>query len=55
VADAEGIVHVLDREDGHFVARQKTDGSPVRTPVLSAGSAFLVQTTGGSVNLIEAR
>ena len=27
VADVEGIVHFLSRDDGAFVARQKTDGS----------------------------
>ena len=55
VADAEGIVHFLSREDGGFVARKKIDGTPVRTPVQVLGSAFLVQTSGGSVNAIEAR
>ncbi len=55
VADGEGIVHLLSREDGSFVARQKTDGSRVRTPVQAMGPGFLVQTTGGSVNLIEAQ
>ncbi len=55
VADAEGIVHFLSREDGGFVARKKTDGTPVRTPVRTLGSAFLVQTSGGSVSAIEAR
>ena len=55
VADAEGIVHFLSREDGGFVARKKIDGTPVRTPLQALGSAFLVQTSGGSVNAIEAR
>lgn len=55
VADAEGFVHFLSREDGGFVARQKTDGTPVRAPVQLLGSAFLVQTSGGSVTAIEAR
>ena len=55
VADAEGIVHFLSREDGSFVARKKIDCSPVRTPVRTLGSAFLVQTSGGSVSAIEAR
>lgn len=53
VADAEGIVHFLSREDGSFVARQKTDGKPVRTPLQLLGSEFLVQTSGGSVSAIE--
>lgn len=55
VADAEGIVHFLSREDGSFTARSKTDGTPVRTPVQLLGSGFLVQTSGGNVSLIEAQ
>jgi len=55
VADAEGIVHFLSREDGSFVGRQKTDGTPVRTPVQLLGSNFLVQTSGGSLSAIEAQ
>lgn len=55
VADAEGIVHLLSREDGSFAARQKTDGTPVRATVQLLGSGFLVQTVGGNVSLIEAQ
>jgi len=53
VADAEGLVHFLSREDGGFVGRLKTDGTPVLTPVQQLGSAFLVQTSGGNVSAIE--
>ena len=53
IADGQGIVHFLSREDGSFVARQKTDGDAVRAPVQLLGSAFLVQTSGGSVSAIE--
>jgi outer membrane protein assembly factor BamB len=53
VADGEGIVHFLSREDGSFAARQKTDGTPVRAPLQTLGSAVLVQTTGGEVSAIE--
>jgi outer membrane protein assembly factor BamB len=55
VADAQGIVHFLSREDGSFVARQKTDGSAVRSPLQLLGSDFLVQTSGGNVSAIEAQ
>lgn len=55
VADGEGYLHLLSREDGGFVGRQKIDGSPVRAPVTTVGGAFLVQTSGGSVSAIEAR
>jgi outer membrane protein assembly factor BamB len=53
VADGEGIVHFLSREDGSFVARVKTDGSAVRSPVQLLGSNFLVQTSGGGISVIE--
>lgn len=53
VADGEGIVHLLSREDGGFLARHKTDGTPVRTPVQVLGNGFLIQTTGGKVSAIE--
>ena len=55
VADAEGIVHFISREDGSFAARQKTDGTPVRAPLQMLGNAVLVQTTGGYVSAIEAQ
>lgn len=55
VADGEGIVHFLSREDGSFVGRQKTDGTPVRAPVQQLGSGFLVQTSGGNLSAIEAQ
>lgn len=55
VADAEGMVHFLSREDGSFVGRQKTDGTPVRAAVQQLGSGFLVQTSGGNVSAIEAQ
>lgn len=55
VADAEGIVHFLSREDGSFVARQKTDGTPVVAPLQMLGSSVLIQTTGGTVSAIEAQ
>lgn len=53
VADAEGLVHFLSREDGGFVGRLKTDGTPVLAPVQQLGSSFLVQTSGGNVSAIE--
>lgn len=55
VADAQGIAHFLNRDDGAFVARLNTDGKPVVTPPQIAGTAFLVQTAGGSVVAIDAQ
>lgn len=53
VGDAEGIIHFMSRDDGRFVARAKTDGSPVRSPMLATGGGFVVQTTGGRVIRFE--
>ena len=55
VADAEGIIHFLSREDGSLAARQKTDGTPVRAPLQTLGTAVVVQTTGGTLSAIEAQ
>ena len=55
VADAEGVVHFLDREDGSFVARLATDGSPVVAPLKALGSILLVQTSKGGIFAIEAQ
>lgn len=53
VADGQGIVHFLSRDDGAFAARLATDGTPVVAPPKAAGSAVLVQTSGGNVYAIE--
>ena len=55
VADAEGVVHFLSREDGSFVARQTTDGSPVVAPLKALGGNLLVQTSKGGIFAIEAQ
>jgi outer membrane protein assembly factor BamB len=49
VGDGQGFVHFLSREDGSFLARASTDGSPViGTPVI-AGTNFIFQTQSGTV------
>jgi len=55
IADAEGFVHFLNREDGSFVARLATDGSPVVAPLQALGSDLLVQTSKGGIFAIEAQ
>jgi len=55
IADAEGFVHFLSREDGSFVARVATDGSPVVAPLKALGSNLLVQTSKGGIFAIEAQ
>jgi outer membrane protein assembly factor BamB len=53
VADAQGIVHFLDRESGAFAARVATDGSPVLAPPRSFGRQLLIQTDKGGLYAIE--
>lgn len=54
VADVQGVVHFLNREDGAFAARVSTDGSPVVAPMQSLGRNVLVQTNKGGLFAIEA-
>ena len=54
VADVQGVVHFLGRDDGAFVARLTTDGSPVVAPPQLLGSSIVVQTSNGGVFAIEA-
>ena len=55
VADVQGIVHFLNREDGSFAARIATDGSPVVAPLQVLGSSLILQTRSGGVYAIEAQ
>jgi outer membrane protein assembly factor BamB len=49
VADFEGYLHALNRDDGSFVARFRTDGSPIRSAPVVAGDGFVVQTSDGGL------
>lgn len=55
VADVQGFVHFLNRDDGSFVARLPSDGSAVVAPLQALGSSLLMQTSGGGVYAIEAQ
>ncbi|TLD47094.1 MAG: Outer membrane protein assembly factor BamB [Accumulibacter sp.] len=55
VGDAKGVVHFLSRDDGSFVARLESDGSPIRAPLQRLGNSLLTQTSKGSVLAIEAQ
>lgn len=54
VADAQGVVHFLNREDGAFAARLSTDGAPVVAAPVAVGRSVLVQTNKGGLYAIEA-
>ena len=53
VADVQGVVHFLNREDGSFAARLNTDGSPVIAPLQAMGNRVLLQTSKGGIYAIE--
>lgn len=55
VADVQGIVHFLSRDDGSFAARLPTDGSAVVAPLQALGSSLLMQTSSGGIYAIEAQ
>ncbi|MGH8807412.1 MAG: outer membrane protein assembly factor BamB [Noviherbaspirillum sp.] len=50
VGDGQGYIHFLSREDGAFLARVSTDGSPITaaTPLI-AGANAIFQTQAGTV------
>jgi outer membrane protein assembly factor BamB len=50
VADEEGYVHVLSRQDGHFVSRLRADSSGISAPLLPLpNNALAVQARDGSL------
>jgi outer membrane protein assembly factor BamB len=49
VGDAEGYLHALSREDGHFAARIKLDGSAIQTAPVEMDNGMLVQTRNGGI------
>jgi outer membrane protein assembly factor BamB len=49
VADLQGYVHFLSHEDGAFVARVATDGTPIRAQPLATSDGILVQTKNGGL------
>ncbi|MES2534991.1 MAG: outer membrane protein assembly factor BamB [Pseudomonadota bacterium] len=54
VGDGQGYIHFLSREEGAFLARVATDGSPfVGTPVV-AGTNLIFQTQAGAVVALAA-
>lgn len=50
VGDGQGYIHFLSREDGSFIARVSTDGSPIIAAApLVAGANLIFQTQSGAV------
>jgi outer membrane protein assembly factor BamB len=55
VVDAEGYLHLLDRNDGTLVGRLATDGTPATSQPVAAGANALWQTDGGNLYSVSAR
>jgi outer membrane protein assembly factor BamB len=55
VGDGQGYIHVLSREDGAFVARDRADSSPVVADLRLLGSGFVVQTRDGDIVAYDVR
>lgn len=54
VGDYQGYIHFLSRDDGSFVARTSTDGSPIQVTPIAAGQAVVFQTQAGTVVALAA-
>ena len=57
VGDYQGVVHLLDEENGAFVARFNTDGAAIAAAPrrLEPGDSFVVQTKNGGVYALTIR
>ena len=52
VGDYQGYVHFLSREDGAFLGRAATDGSPIQSVPVVAGANLIFQTQSGTVTAL---
>lgn len=53
VADMDGYLHGLSREDGKLIARQRLDGGRPSGAMVLTRAGLLVQTEGGRLNLLR--
>jgi outer membrane protein assembly factor BamB len=53
VADAEGYVHWLARDDGRFVARYSLGGGPIRAPAIVGGDTLFVSNASGTLAALQ--
>lgn len=49
VADFEGYLHAMNRDDGSLVARFRADRSMIRSTPIPSGDGFVVQTSDGGL------
>lgn len=55
VSDAEGLVHLLQLENGALAGRLKGDGTPINAAMRTYGKAFVAQSRAGAVRALSAR
>lgn len=55
IGDVQGYVHLLARDNGAFVGRFATDGSPIRAAPVRIPNGFLVQTANGGLYALTTR
>ena len=53
VGDYQGYIHFLSREDGSFIGRVATDGSPIQADPVVAGTNLIFQTQNGTVTALS--
>jgi len=52
VGDYQGYIHFLSREDGALIGRVSTDGSPITSVPVIAGTNLIFQTQSGTVTAL---
>jgi outer membrane protein assembly factor BamB len=52
IGDYQGYIHFLSREDGALIGRVSTDGSPIVSVPVVAGSNLIFQTQSGTVTAL---
>jgi outer membrane protein assembly factor BamB len=55
IGDVQGYVHFLARDNGAFIGRFATDGSPIRAAPVRIPNGFLVQTVRGGLYALTTR
>lgn len=53
VADYQGYVHFLSRDDGHLLGRLQVGGGPVVSPLIATTRGILVQSGSGNLIMVE--
>jgi outer membrane protein assembly factor BamB len=55
VADVQGFIHFLDREDGALLGRIATDGSSIVAALKTADRVLVAQTSKGNLFAVQAQ